>query len=249
MDFDDLKYIVRSGLGDKGSRIFQDLEYYYFNHIPKTGGTTLRYMLYEYFGGDNLYPNALEYFIKNKGQYLIWDEFEKRGKDIVRNNTLLMGHYDIKPLSLYPVSPKVFSFFRDPIDCVISSINYNRIRGRRYSNMTIDEILENELWREGSMQAKHMGYNRKEPNLPEVLKNIENLNCIGIAEQFERSVNLLNIEFSWNLKMVRSKNISKKINSITESQLEKINEAIGVDRQVYNFALSSFQRRCENYDL
>lgn len=248
MEFGDLKYIVKSFVGDKSTYKYAKKENYYFNHIPKTGGTTVRYMLYDYFGGDNIYPNAFEYFIKNRGSYLIWDEFITKADKVI-STTLLMGHYDIKPIDLYPIKPKVFSIFRDPVNCVISSIRYNMKRGRRYSDMSFDEVLESELWREGSMQAKHMGYKRKEPNLDEVLRNVDNLDCIGIAEQFDRSISLLNRQFDWELIVTGSKNISKNKMRISESQVKKIRQAADIDIEVYNYALASFNKRCKYFAL
>ena len=68
-------------------------EWYYFLHIPKTAGTTFRFVLYDYFEQAEIYPNYYELTVKQQSQYLVWKVLrEKEDKVFHEGKKLLIAH-------------------------------------------------------------------------------------------------------------------------------------------------------------
>ncbi len=246
MDLIDLKYIAKAKLPTGGAKLDQ---LYYFAHIPKTGGTTLRYVFYDYFDNSQIYPNAYEYYVEQKGNFMRWPEFQKIQEELLKTKKLIIGHYNVGPLHTLPLRPKIFSMFREPSARIISSIRYHREKGRHYAGMTVEEILDQHLSREGWTQAVHVGYHPKKDNLQEALDNISAMECIGISEQFERSLQLLNMTFGWKLKNIRKRNVAKKNNLLSTNHKKQISQASHTDQIIYDHALKIFEERCAQHRI
>lgn len=254
MDWQSAKFFTKSLLSkyidQKNNRDLED--WYYFLHIPKTAGTTFRYVIYEGFKQAEIYPNYYELNAKQNSTYLSWKSFKENEQDLFpKSKRWLIGHFGWAPLRHYDVHPpRVLVFFRKPIDRVKSSIIYHRKRGRVYSELSMDEILNNHSEREGLMQARQLGYRAKANNQQRVLKNLEKVDFIGISEQFERSLELCNAHFGWNLANVAKRNVGKYSDEFfTSDQLERIEEACSVDQVIYNKAVQLFEERCAKYGI
>ena len=65
---------------------------YFFIHIPKTAGTTFRYLLYNHFNEEQIYPNQSQ-LIKNGGGYLTKKEFITQIPSLPENG-IFTGHYN-----------------------------------------------------------------------------------------------------------------------------------------------------------
>jgi hypothetical protein len=57
-------------------------EQFFFMHIPKTGGTTFRHMLYNHFPDGTYYPSTQDLW-KNNGSYLDPKQIIKSSKKIL----------------------------------------------------------------------------------------------------------------------------------------------------------------------
>lgn len=255
MNFKNLKYLIVLGyekIFSVNEKNRSQEEWFYFLHIPKTAGTTFRLVLYDNFGQSSIYPNYYDFVAKQNSRYLGWKEFESMHRQIFpENKKLLIGHFGIHPLQLYAQHPpKTLCFFREPVRRVMSSIVFHMVKTRRYAGMSIDEILEKHLKSESMIQARSLGYMPKAHNISQVLKRIDQLDFIGISEQFERSLNLCNETFNWKLKNSSPQNVGTYSKStFSENQIQLINDAVAVDRIIYEYALSNFEKRCSEYSL
>ena len=227
-----------------------DEPWFYFLHIPKTAGTSFRHVLYETFAQGTIYPNFYELNVKQKARYLSWGEFAKNEPQLFTDKKrILIGHFGWAPMNYYKLHPpKLLAFFRDPLERVKSSIVYHQRRGRIYSGLKIDDILDKYMVREGALQARNLGFNKKTDNLNQVLERIDQIDFIGISEEYDHSVALCNKVFKWQLKSGPRFNVGVKArNYFTSYQKERILEGCKIDSIIYDYARKKFRKKCEDY--
>ena len=255
MDHHNLKFIIRDLVQLTSNRQRESLSganWYYFLHIPKTAGTSFRFSLYNYFSPKLVYPHTVEYYLKNKSQYISWSDFiEQESGNFPHRKKLLIGHFGLNPLDHYHEHlPKTLCFLRDPVKRVISTVVYHQQKKRKFANMTIDQILDKHLLREGNLQSIYFGYDLQKDNRQETLDNLKKLEFVGISEQFDRSLKLCNRIFNWDLKPVKPRNVGKyKISNFTNEQINRIKNSTNIDRILYNTAVDIFNRRCKEFNV
>ena len=255
MDYHDLKYIRKLAM----EKLFQrnnfqrdNNNWFYFLHIPKTAGTTFRYVLYDSFLQDEIYPNCYELQIKQKSKYLGWNQFKVNETQLFpAHKKWLVGHTGFIPIKHFKYHPPLtLSFLRNPKSRVMSSIIFHQKMNRQYTKMTIDEILDKYLDLEGSIQARSFGYLPKLENLKIAIKNLEKIEFLGISEQFERSLSLCNHTFNWNLKYDKPRNKGNYTSAVfSDEQINRIKQGVKIDQIVYEHALSLFEERCAQAGL
>ena len=226
-------------------------KWYYFLHIPKTAGTTFRFMLYDYFEQAEIYPNYYELTVKQRSKYYGWKDFNKQKDQLFHNGKrLLIGHFGWAVMRHFTAhKPNTLTFLRDPVKRVKSAIIYLRKKDRMYAGMSIDEVVDTYLVREGSLQARQLGY-RPKRGIEEALKNLESIDFIGISEQFDKSLALCNLTFDWDLKAIPKKNVgSYKEEQFTPEQIEKIKASCEIDNIIYNRGVEFFNERCAKHGI
>ena len=249
MDLTDVKYLLRHCVEmvtqSKSSK--ENDVWYYFIHIPKTAGTSVRYMLYNQFRASEIYPNNVDYYLYNRGRYVSLKDFKVNSeKYITKKTKLLMGHFRMFPINnCKERTPKTFAFFRDPTYRIVSSINYHKEKGKRYERYTKEEILLMIEKKESQQMAKTFGYDSKKNNIAETLDRISGLDAIGITEYMDLSIQNINKTFGWKLSDINHRNKSKNRKDRDASIIEKINSLDMVDAIVYKHALKVFVDQCK----
>jgi len=251
VDIHDFKYLVKhlwELTTAKNSNHLIEEDWYYFMHIPKTAGTSIRYALFDQFSGNEIYPNNVDYYLKRRGSYIKYKDFIQKPKAYVTPKIkVLTGH-----LRLFPIEhcrakkPKTFTFFRDPVKRIVSSVNYHSINGRRLEKLSLTEKINRiKSKNEGKRMATFFGYDSNENNIEEVLRQIENVDAIGLMEHFDQSLQNINQTFSWDLKSDIHKNKKKAKTTLDPLLLQAIQEACHIDSIVYNHAKKIFLNQCK----
>ncbi len=226
-------------------------EWYYFLHIPKTAGTTFRFVLYDYFDQAEIYPNYYELTVQQRSRYFSWKEFNPSKDQLFHNGKrILIGHFGWAVMRQYSThKPLTLTFLRDPVKRVKSAIVYLRKRDRMYAGMSIEEVIDKYLRKEGTLQARQLGYQPKR-GTEVAIRNLESVDFIGISEQFDKSLALCNQTFGWDLKSIPKKNVGLyKEESFTPGQIEKIKAACELDYIIYNRGLELFEKRCAQHGI
>lgn len=251
MDLIDLKYLFKHGreLLTRSTSIETKDDWFYFIHIPKTAGTSIRYMLYKQFKAIEIYPNNVDFYILNKGKYVTLKDFKSNHNNYITKYTkLLMGHFRLFPVENWKGNPpKTFTFFRDPISRIVSTINYHKKKGRRYENLTEEDIISKIEIKESQQMARTFGYDPIKNNIKETLENISKVDAIGITENMDISIKNINKTFRWQLISNSHRNKSNQGTSQNKGLINKIESLNMIDVVVYNHAKSVFKNQC-NYN-
>lgn len=243
-----ISYLISHFRGQFSKQSFDrsQSEWYYFLHIPKTAGTTFRHILYENFDQSEIYPNYYELVIKQRSRYFSWKEFRGQTETLFHNGKkLLIGHFGWRVITHNKEHPpRTLTFLRDPLSRVKSAIFYLQKRNRMYSGMSVDEIIDQYILREGSLQARQLGHNPKRDNINQAISNLESIEFIGISERFDQSLQLCNHTFNWELRSIPKRNVGTySTEAFSAQQIDKIREACEIDYIIYNRGVELFEER------
>ncbi|HIF61201.1 MAG TPA: hypothetical protein EYQ26_17235 [Rhodospirillales bacterium] len=201
--------------------------FYFFLHIPKTAGTTLRQIVDEQYG----YKNVLTYYNQNSEQLL--DNLESL---LIVNPSYraLIGHFHFGLHQRFSFPSTYITFLRHPIARTISHykewvINHpERLQDRNGNIQTLLESIKTNPENYSDYQCKMLVSKtlRKKSNYPISERALENLSekfsGIGLVEYFDKSITLLSSKFGWKPVKYDKRNV-KNINvHITPELIEHI---------------------------
>jgi len=243
-------YLTRAVLAPLNNRQNTTEEIYYFIHIPKTCGTSFRFMLYKQFPQSVIFPN-LAHLRKNGGKYYKFPEVISMKETIQDSTHLFMGHYSFRGINrIFDKKINYLTFLRHPVKRTISNIQHlQRIRPE-YKNASLSEIFEDVQASQKDLQTRFLSNKpNKRPTemdrLPEAKRNLEKIKFVGIAEKFQESIQLIEHTFNWNLGNTLKLNQRKgnTDNELSEDLLNKIKAINELDIELYEHACLLFEKR------
>lgn len=234
--------------------VVNDVDYYFFIHIPKTAGTAFRMMLYDQFSQREMFPNMAD--IKEHNGYPelnVYGEKNKRDRDDIR---FLFGHYSITDGDIFPKASKKLLFLRDPVERAMSNLFH--LQKYIAKDQSLDEVYTNNIGSIDNIQVRYLageGATKKwkvdKSDLDKALANLKNCHFVGIKEHFPESIQLLRKIFNWNIGEIRSDNINKSKNQDLISyrlgkKIEKLNR---FDEELYKLGMEIFRKNCRKYSI
>ena len=209
---------------------------YFFLHIPKTAGTTVRYLIYDAFDDSSIYP-SLKTLRNNGGSYIIQRDLINN-KGILPHNGVIIGHYTYNLVRHLDPSVKTITFLREPIARTISQVKHIIRHEPQYKNSSASEVLTQCHKRLTNLQSRMLGYQAAKHNVELIIENLSAIDCVGITEQLSDSIDELNALFRWNLKYAptKDKNVASPSGEVEFMKadiayIESINQ---VDLMIYN---------------
>ena len=221
---------------------------YFFLHIPKTAGTSFRKMLNKQFSNQEIFPN--ERLIKQLGGYPFFNELEEKYKEKLAMATLLVGHYPFSAYKSFCEDTELLSFYREPVQRVISFLNYYKSVDKRYIDSSFEMIFEKEIGQISNVQVKMTSgiYNdRNQSRVDIAIQNLKKLDFIGLSEDFENSVRIAELKFGWNLGKIKKVNITPSKSSISSVLIQKIIDYNAEDLIFYEEVKRQYALQCEKY--
>lgn len=213
---------------------------YLFAHIPKTAGTTFRYILYNHVKSADIFPSRA--MLHRQGRaYLSQDALEARYdvQALGQQYHMMCGHFSHSQIKHYgPAFPKTITFLREPTARTISHL--------RHVSAETGESLE-AVWARSSrtlsnFQAKQFGYVAEKNNVAEVLKAADVCFFIGLSEHFKDSLDRLNKATGWQLKNTRARNANPNRGADVSQELRgAITAHMNVDVALYRHILTGFE--------
>ncbi|MEJ2595437.1 MAG: sulfotransferase family 2 domain-containing protein [bacterium] len=235
-----------------------------FNHIPKTAGTTLRILL------NRVYSPERVYFIESTNITRSLQRFKELTDSGREQYKVIAGHGASSFMPLVS-NPFRITILREPVDQFISQYSYLR---KSPNSIYRDDVARLESIEEYIKYAKEKGHDNlltrylseslefladPEVKTPDMDKSGENLlnrakinlkqyDAVLSVRHFDRGVYRLKKLLQWEkIPVYRPVNITKpKLKGKLKKQvLEKINDALRYDRQLWDFFLEN-QLDCAN---
>lgn len=219
-------------------------EQFFFIHIPKTGGTTLRKMLTNHFPTNSYYPTE-ENLLKNNGKYIKQSELVSKNVEFLQK-ALIIGHYNYDMVQYLKPDVKIVAFLRNPFDRIFSHIAHILKHDERWFGADPNDVVKDRIHQLGNLQTRMLGKSNSK-TINDKLANIQTFDFIGIQERFAESISMLNELYNWKLEIVERQNTTQNSikNSITSKSMALICRHIKHDIVLYDFACELFESRIQ----
>lgn len=200
-----------------------------FVHIRKTAGTSMKFILRNSFGIYHCDARKIKADIFHKKHL----DFAKK---IFPRIDCISGHSILEPTTHLAGEGRYFTFLREPIMRTISDYQDNYVRGKHIQ--TLEHFLSKEIQR--NKQVKMIAGSEDLNKAKQLLK--EEYFFVGITEDFDNSVKLLNLLLHNKLNLDYYKTVYAKDNSLKGRLVQDpqamaiLKEANGLDLELYDFA-------------
>jgi hypothetical protein len=201
-------------------------------HIPKTAGTSFRISAAKYFGNEQVLYDYGDDSESTSPALLGASDSELEAHTIVeaaRHAKMLSGHFSFtKYKDLFPDLP-VVSFFRDPVDRVISE--YVHFKNHHRYTGTLEEFYRCDRFQ--NRQHKCLGGIKP-----------TDLDFFGLTERYEQSLEMFNEKYGTEMKLttLNRGNYGKRDDRIepTAQQIAEIKHLNQADIALYTIAVEHF---------
>ena len=214
-----------------------------FLHIPKTGGTSFRFILENTFGLSNCHTNQTKQRVFGQADL----DFARK---VFPNLRSIAGHNLIDPLQLSVPDPFHMTFLREPVARVISQYQDGVLRG--HDRRTFEEVLQERKNLE-NLQVKLMAGER---NLDKAKRYLEKCRFIGLTEKFNLSLHLLDrlsphkLNLRYKRKVVARDNTVKNKIQADARLMDMAREFNQLDLALYALAIGEvFPKLCRQAGL
>lgn len=215
---------------------------WFFVHLMKTGGTSLFFMLQRQFQRTDIFPPA-----ENADQLAI---DSSAAIEEIRNTSspykLVSGHYPYSSIEDAPGDWKTFTLLRHPVHRTLSSLKRQRDRAEGESaesiysdpirhGMSFDNYMVKVL---GSTPEDRVGdlFRCEQRHLDRALAALDDIDVIGVSEDFAPFVRRLEDTFGWNLGEPLEVNRTAEFD-VPDALIERVWEDNKFDLQLYARAL------------
>jgi len=219
-------------------------------HIPKTAGTSFRMALQERLGRTML----LAYRGQVRGERMIvpfngrlLEELDDPSRATLAEycNThdvrCIHGHFTMQVLCDVFPEAKCITFVRDPIKRIVSAYNHIFVVAPQAEGMTFEQFIERDRARNLYEQLGMLEY-------------LDSLAFVGITEQYDRSLRLLERMFPElgslayeEANVSQQKRFTEK--DVTPEMRQYLLELNDADREIYESAKDWFEKECAAYGV
>jgi len=228
----------------------------YFLHLPKTAGTTLAAMLRRVYGSPSIF------FTYDAGgtHRQISEAYAQISHSERTRIRVIAGHFyhGIDRHIDASGSADYFTFFRDPVERVVSyyyyvqrtpkHYRYSQIAGKSLRDVVSMEDsleLDNALCRIFA-PGLHRPFGQCDSEVLDLAKaNLSTFRSIGLADDFNRSVVLLGHQLGWKrIPLYERLNTADRpvMNDIDSRDLDFLRERLQPDIELYNYAVNLYRR-------
>lgn len=202
-----------------------------FSHIPKTAGTSLKFILRNNYGRQHI-----DSIKTHRSPYTLDDlQFAKK---VFGNPLAITGHNLVDPVGNLPgIEAKFITILRDPVNRCASHYQYDVVR------LGISATFEEWISRKENqnLSVRIISGSEDLSRAKHLLQ--EKFSFTGITEHFENSLKLLKIKLGEPLKLEYARLITAKDNRIKNELLEDnsslnlLKRHNALDQELYNFVL------------
>ena len=210
-----------------------------FLHIPKTGGSTFRFILERNLGLTHCHTNH-----NGKERFAERDlSFARRCFPRLRS---MAGHNLVDPLGWRVPDPVYMTFLREPVARVFSQYQDGVVRGNNR------ESFEASLRHRDNLSNLHVKLMAGSEDLDRAKRFLEKCFFVGVTEKYELSLNVLHrldpfgLDLQFDRKVVARDNTIKKRLESDPKMIELAREWNRLDLELYDFGVREvLPRLCE----
>lgn len=208
-------------------------EHFLFVHIPKTAGTSFRIACEKYFGEENCIHDYSPASDKTSDiiKEIVYDEqdFFKLYTNLQeREKLLLSGHFHVNRFMSLFYTLHVITFVRNPVQQVLSHYRHHcRDLGYRHDLKTFvqDKRFKN-------LQSRMLA-----------AKPLELYGFIGLTEEYEKSIEMINDYYGFNLEVLHENCDVNGEDDIDDDILKLIEKENEKDIAMYEKVKTIFEKR------
>lgn len=232
-----------------------------FQHIPKTAGTTFRYIIQYQFP-----PSAICELYGSSGSPAQRVEKLQNLSEIQSQKIKIINTHVGFGLHDFLRQPCTYiTFLREPVSRAISMYYYyQKTKNPRFLNLSLKEFIQTYPGVQNGMTKNFSGivlqsqlldndqgeqFACNQESLEIAKKNIQKyFKFIGISERFDESLLLLREILGWKIPLYDKSNISQKPNDIDQDTLRLIGELNELDLQLYEYAKDIFEEQIQRIE-
>jgi pyrroloquinoline quinone (PQQ) biosynthesis protein C len=239
-------------------RVSNGTERYFFVHLQKTAGTTMRQRLSHYFGEHAIYPNGSDG--KNVYQVVVsidhlLERMAVRGHEV----RVIAGHFPVCTAELLGGGFRSFTVLREPVERTLSYLRHHRQQTAEDRHKTLEEIYDdpfrfhglahNHMTKMFSLTLDEMTAGMltrvefTEERVQRAKANLASLDLVGVQERFQEFCDELNEHFGWSLgHQPKWANRTEQV-EVSDAFRERIIADHAADLELYEFALQLVEER------
>lgn len=228
-----------------------DHDRFFFVHLQKTAGTTLRRRMAGYFGEDAIYPNGTDgtdiYQVIVSIEHLL-RRMAVRGHQV----RVVAGHFPLCVRELLGSGFRTLTLLRDPLERTLSYLRHHREQTPQDRGRSLEEIYDDPLRFHGLVHnhmTKMFSLTVEETTAdmltrvaftPERLQrakeNLASVEVIGVQERFDEFCRELDARFGWSLgDQPEWANRSEPVD-VSDAFRQRIIDDHASDIELYRFA-------------
>jgi hypothetical protein len=229
---------------------------FFFVHIMKTGGATLRQHVYANFQPGEVYPVPQRDDMDRAWlvEYLIALPPERRAE--IRAYT---GHFPFVASELLGVDVVTLTVVRDPVDRTISYLKHCKRYHEQHRELTLEEIYHDEFHFPcfiHNHQAKvfsmttddrlesYMDVIDVDDRRVEIAKrNLDKVDVLGIHEHYDEFLETLRQRFGWRFGRLRNRRVAREQLEVSPALRELIADDNAADVAFYEYAKRLHEQR------
>lgn len=231
---------------------------FFFVHVMKTGGATLRRHIYSNYEPGEVFPVPKVDDMDRTWllEYVLTLPPERR--TALRG---YMGHYPYVVSQLVDVDPVTFTLLRDPVERTISYLKHCKRYHEQHRELSLEEIyhdhfhfacfIENHQTKifsitEADHVESYMDVIEIDDRRLELAKaNLEQVHVLGVQEQYGQFVEELRDRFGWRFDRAGNRRVSREDWDVAPAFRKRIAEDNAADVALYEHAqrLHAHRRR------
>ncbi len=217
-------------------------------HMPKTAGTTLKYII-----GKNINRNCNFHVYKDAPERdAILKELSKK------NVACIQGHFPFGVHHYFSTPSTYITMLREPVERIISEYYFIRSipthdQHEKVSNMSLEEYHKqnDHMNLQTRLLSGYLGSPLTNPHLEQAKKNIETyFSVVGITEMFNESLYLMKKRFGWQNTFFRKQNMTKnkpQVEHLSPRIIASIKENNQLDMELYRLSKQKLMKQLNNF--
>jgi hypothetical protein len=233
---------------------------YFFVHVMKTAGGTLRRHIVAIHERDRVYPSDPPDGDMFEANTRI-DRLRSLSPERRRRVQVFTGHFPFFAVEVLELDLTTFTILRDPVERTISYLRARKANHPEHRDMRLEEIYEDPFHfpclirdhqakifalrpDDGAESYMHV-IDVDDERLALAKANLERVDVIGLQERFGEMLRELEARFGWRFGSVEDKNVGGR-GAVPDSFRRRIAEDNGADMEFYEFARELYASRARD---